>query len=205
MLKTYVMIILNIIVGPIMILLGTIGPGGFGPWLRGIMAHLIVYPTVGFLFVLAFVFLRGALDPRIDGYFADFIMPFNVNQIVNPESPTWDPPLTVGTGSQDFLWLGVSFVIIMIIPQVANIIRGMMSGRPFPMGTAIGEAIGGPVGSAWGFGPAREIRQQAGNVALLRGMDWLEQRGVLPQASKETKGIYSAIKGGIIRKGGYGE
>ena len=188
LLRTYVMILLNIIVGPILILLGTLGPGGFGAWLRGIAAHLAVYPTVGFMFVLAFVFLRGALDPRIPGFFVDFIMPFDVNPIVGSGGPSWDPPLTLGAGSQDVLWLGVSFVTILIIPQVANIIRGMIQRRPFDYGTAIGQALGqvagAPIGVARGTGAsyaggraealaksARAGTPEARKVAVWRGIE----------------------------------
>lgn len=202
MLKTYVMIILNIIVGPIMILLGTVGPGGFGPWLRGIMAHLAVYPTVGFLFVLAFVFLRGALDPRIDGFFADFVMPFNVNQIVSPAGASWDPPLTVGTGSQDFLWLGVSFVIIMIIPQVANVIRGIIQQRPFAMGTAIGEAIGMPFGFALGSGPVRELREQASALGAYKAVQSIDRH--VPESWRLKGSLWRAYKDRVERRGGFG-
>jgi len=145
MLKTYVMILLQIIMGPILILLGTIGPGGFGSWLRGILAHLAVYPTVAFMFVLAFVFLRGAYPSGLPAPLESVLnslFTFDITSTVGGSTP-WNAPFTIGdVASQEIIWLFVSLAVILLIPNIANIIQGMLSRRPFSMGTAIGEALG---------------------------------------------------------------
>ena len=52
----------------------------------------------------------------------------------------------------------------MLIPNIANIVKGMIERRPFAAGTAIGQAVGAPGTSLYraasGFGPIRAIRQE---------------------------------------------
>lgn len=148
LLKTYVLILIQIIIGPFSILLGTISPGfGFGSWLRQILAHLAVYPTVGLMFVLCFVFLSGAFSnlpewtPEIVETILTSFMPFNI-RLGFLGSSTWNPPLTWSQGTLGLLWVGASFVVFTLIPKVADIIKGMIEGKPFGYGTAIGEAVG---------------------------------------------------------------
>jgi hypothetical protein len=153
LLKTYAMIILQIILAPIQILLGAIAPagGGFSGWLRSIAANLAVYPTVGFMFLLAFIFLRAVFDSativgvpigKLPGFdwVVTHLMPFNINGGLI-EQGTWDPPLTWGAGASGILYLSISFVIITLIPKTADIIKSMIEKKPFNYGTAIGEAV----------------------------------------------------------------
>ena len=152
LLKTYIQILLLIIVAPFQILLGAIVPGtGFGSWLRSMAANLTVYPLVGILFILAFVFLRAGLP---EGNLIDGIMPFDIEGGFLSGEP-WDPPLTMGTGgaAPRFLWIIVSFGVIVLIPKVNDIIQSLIQGKPFPYGTAIGETFA-PVGR---YGPAAGI------------------------------------------------
>jgi len=142
MLKTYVNILLQIIAAPLIILVGAVGQfGGFGSWLKNMAANLAVYPTVAFLFVFAFVFLRGAFsnagpfDPIIDKLFI-FDIPDSLS------ASTWQAPFTLMEGSAQLIWLFVSLAVILLIPKVADIIKGIVSGRPFAYGTAIGAALG---------------------------------------------------------------
>ncbi|KKU12186.1 MAG: hypothetical protein UX19_C0005G0018 [Candidatus Woesebacteria bacterium GW2011_GWA1_45_8] len=148
LLKTFVNILLLIVFGPIQLLLGAVYIGGFGPWIRGLVSNLVVYPTVGFMSVLAFVFLRGAFwdwegVPPIGAVLTpvlDTFMPFGAAQIFSGGS--WNPPLTFAANQTELLWLGASLVTILLIPNIANIIKGFVERRPFAYGTAIGEAFG---------------------------------------------------------------
>ncbi len=147
LLTTYVSILLQILLAPFQILLGTITPGGgFGAWLRNMLANLAVYPLVATMFLLAFIFLGGAFSALPDWQpLIDFItkaMPFNISPAFLGDTNFWDPPLTFGSGAGGLLWLGASFVIILLIPSAANMIKAVISGQPFAFGTAIGQAIG---------------------------------------------------------------
>lgn len=174
LLVTFVNILIQIALGPIQILLGTVSPlGGFGNWLKSLAANLAVYPTVGFLFVISFFFLAQAyassLVPGGIGIVNSLIInnfPFRINSTFLSTGSTWSPPMTVGANGLAILWLGASFVILTLIPKTADIIKGLISGKPFAYGTAIGEAMGpakavGLYGAAEGMNRAEAIGRGA--------------------------------------------
>ena len=172
LLKTFGMVLLLIISAPIQLLLGVFSPGAFSNWLKNLAGNLAVYPTVGLLFLLSFLFLRAvfsadfALGGGLDdiGWASDIVtrlFPFDLKPDVLGRETTWNPPLTLGENSPGLLYLGVSFVLIVMIPRTADIIKGFISGKPFPMGTAIGEAIatgGTALSTGIGLGQARAER-----------------------------------------------
>ena len=174
LLKTYIQITLLIIAAPFQILLGAIVPGtGFSSWISSMAANLMVYPLTGILFVLAFVFLRAGLP---EGDLIDKLMPFDLEGGFLSGSP-WDPPLTFGTGggSIRFLWVIVSFGIIVLIPKINDIIQSLIQRKPFPYGAAIGEA----------FGPAKYGAMAYG----YRVAGALKEEGVLPPELRRVQGI----------------
>ncbi len=158
LLKTYLNIILGIIFAPIQIAVGVVFPGGgFGPWLRSMVANLAVYPIVAVLIILAFIFLAGAAGPYISEWLnvtgiarevvfgRDSYFPFRFNPVLL-SGQAWDPPLTVGTGSlQPLLFLGISFVLMTLIPKIGEMIKSLIEGKPFAYGTAIGETFKAPL------------------------------------------------------------
>jgi len=183
LLKTYVNILLKIIFGPIQILMGAVtSSGGFGAWLKAIAADLSVFPVVSFLFFIAFFFLAqsfknmGTLPgsvPVISGLnLADLIInsfPFKINPDFLSSTASWTPPMTVGANGLQLLWLGASFAILVLIPKTADIINGLISGKPFAYGTAIGEAVGvaGTVGV--GMANRESAAQQAAYAKAMKG------------------------------------
>lgn len=61
--RTFVSIIFLVIFAPIQIALGIITPNfGFSGWLKNLIAKLAVFPTVGVLAVISFVFLGGGYN-----------------------------------------------------------------------------------------------------------------------------------------------
>ena len=143
LLKSYATILIQIALGPIQILLGTITPfGGFGAWLKGLAGNLAIYPVVGFMYVLAFFFLAQAFPitfpPPVLLFFK---FPFGINLETLANQSTWSPPLTAGGDFLGLLWIGASVAIMSLIPKTAEIIQSTISGKPFAFGTAIGEAI----------------------------------------------------------------
>jgi hypothetical protein len=167
LLKTYVNILLLIIAAPLQIGIGIFSTSsGFGSWLRGLAANLAVYPVVGALFMVALVFLKGAFvlaKPDVASAIG-----------INGEafaSGVWNPPLTLGATAAGggLLWLVASLVVILIIPKTADIIKGMIEGKPFGFGTAIGEAMAPAVGAGklvglYGAGKAVEIGEKTSHA-----------------------------------------
>ncbi len=76
----------------------------------------------------------------------NLFFPFGVQQTLG--GSTWTPPLTVGSTQTELLWLIMSLAVLLLIPNVSNIIRGMIEKRPFQYGTAIGAALGAGAGVA---------------------------------------------------------
>lgn len=153
MIKNFIGIFFDIILGPLQILFGIVlNNTGFSQWLRGLFAKLAVYPTVAMMFFFAFFFLRQALP--VDWGIVNDVFPFDVTY-QSGGANNWKPPFTFGvsnnavTGGIDILFVVMSFVIITMIPKTVEIITGVLSGKPFAYGSAIGEAMG-PINMARG-------------------------------------------------------
>jgi hypothetical protein len=188
LIKAFVNILLLIIVAPIQILLGVFGFGGFGIWLRSMVANLAVFPAVGVMFFVAYLFLAGGfpntLDPWLRDIFTQF-MPLNVNTGILV-GQGWVPPLTWGTADMDLLWVAVSIVIISLIPKTADMIKSMIQGRPFAYGTAIGEAaaLGVPfVGATAGAVKEGNWPWPLSTPLVQRRIPWIQKQAI-PAASK---------------------
>ena len=178
LLKTYTSILLQIIIGPLQILIGTISPnsGGFSKWLKSLAANLAVYPTMGFMFFLSFLFLRGALDNVtllgiIKINLPENFFPFQIKGDLLGGN-AWSPPLTAGEKAVSLLYVFVSFTIITLIPKTADIIKGMIEGKPLAYGTAIGEAVFGP------FVTAGQVSKTAKEIAAGIGLSGGTEKGI---------------------------
>ena len=192
LIKTVVAIFLLVIFGPVYILGGVVFPSfGFGSWIKQLASNLAVYPVAGAMFILSYMFL-------VLGSFLVFLDLFNIdtcdpglnplthllNQIFNAlgfnacvSGNVWQPPLTLngapGGTATGLIFCFVSLSILFLIPKTADIIKGLISGRPYAYGTAIGEAFGpAAMGAAagWGYisgGPAAKLRAvQEGRITL---------------------------------------
>lgn len=200
LIKTTVSIYLLVMAAPFYILGGAISPtAGFTSWFKNLASHLAIYPMTGAMFILSYLFLAyGALSAL-----AGIGPVINIlNQIFNflgfdliISGNAWEPPLTMnspaaaaGGNSIGIIFCFISLSVLMMIPKLADIIKGLISGRPYAYGTAIGEAIGPlATGAAigWGFasgGPSALLERwkNAGPNAkidprLLRGVQRLEK------------------------------
>lgn len=160
LLKAFVNIILLTIFAPIQIGLGTIIPSlGFGQWLRSYVSNLAVFVVTGALFLFSFLFIIEAIiigftGPSVpQGLAVTILKP--ILGVINPILPNiigasaWPPLLNTGSSQWiALLFLGVSFVLFTLVPKANEIIQGLLSGKPFAYGSAIGEAFGG-VGLAY--------------------------------------------------------
>lgn len=169
LLKNFVMIIMSIAFAPFQILIGALGSGGFGPWAKNLAGLLAVYPVTAFMFVLSFVFLRGATSSLLTDFLSDLelagftlsdVWPFDVANVL-AGSNNWVPPMTANAGDLNMAWLGVSLAILALIPKTAEMIKGFMTGRPLAYGSAIGEnlAVGGALG--WGAAQYASTKQKS--------------------------------------------
>lgn len=166
LLKAFVNILLLTIFAPVQIAAGTIIPAlGFGQWLRSFVSNLAVFVVVGALFLFSFLFMIpgivigfktvaglavALLTPLLGGFAISSVLS---NFVANP---SWPPLLGGGSDAMvGILFFGVSFVLFTLTPKAAEIIQGLMSGKPFAYGSAIGEAFGG-VGAAYGMSGAKD-------------------------------------------------
>lgn len=106
LLKNYIMLLLDIILGPFMIMLGLI-PGssyGFGKWLRGVIAQLAVFPAAAVLLVMASVI---ASDPAVN----------------TPGSGVFIPPLIGNPNIADNMGAIIAFGFIIVTPNLLDMLR----------------------------------------------------------------------------------
>lgn len=189
--KAFVNIILLTIFGPLQIVIGTFLPSfGFGQWIKSYISNLSVFVVTGVLWFLAIIFLAQGVYIGLRDIAGD-IVSILLNPLFGPviggislgidlakDYSSWPPLLGMGSAQGvGLLFLGVSFVLFTLIPKSTEIIQGLLSGRPFAYGTAIGEAFG-PVSAAYGLtlGPRVE--------AFRRGYG---QKGVEDDVAKLTE------------------
>lgn len=192
LLKAYVAIILLTIFAPFQLVIGAVVPGlGFSRWLKSFISNLAVFVVTGFFFLLAFGFLTIAVELALKGVLGgigDNLAKFVFGAVLFPSGAPSDagwPPL-LGFGGETataLLFLGVSLVIFFLIPKVADVLKGLISGRPFAYGSAIGEAFGpaaylGRAGAPTGAARGAEILQASKLGTALR----LGAREATPQA-----------------------
>jgi hypothetical protein len=158
-LKTFINIMFSIILAPLQILAGTVISGsGFGSWLRRMLGNLLIYPVVGFMLFFACYLLRQAMTGGLNGNGTgdwQFTFSPSVGQFTN----IWRSPfLGVQTGglfSTKILFLAISFVIISMIPQAAELIKSIMQGKEFGA-SGIGRAADKVTGYGKSLGGAAE-------------------------------------------------
>ncbi len=153
LLLTLIRILLLTVGAPIIILLGVVpGTGGFGGWVRSLLANVAVYPMVIILVMMSHFFFwkmfaiplgigKGVLDSFDTYNFSDGGgLVFSGNVTV--------PGLTGSVGIIGFL---LSFGVLAIIPQAGNLMRSLVQGQAFsptfglptPLGFALGTILGG--------------------------------------------------------------
>lgn len=155
-LRAYATIVLLVIFAPIQIALGTVIPNlGFRVWLRTLLANLAVFPTIGILFLLAFTFLGGAyssiqsislevFNVNLANDMANLMSALTIPAIQPDLFPTqnWPVPLSGGARILPIIWLGISFVLVSIVPRTADLVRSLIQGQPFNFGAAMADITG---------------------------------------------------------------
>lgn len=185
MFKNFVSAILLIIASPIMILLGIFPAfGGFGSWLKTLVSHLAVFPTIIIMMFLAHFFFWSSLGTDvISNVFRAIptLNPYGISLGASGGGAINLPGFPFGTGAT-FGFI-VSASILFLVPSIGNIIQSTISGRPFAYGTAIGEALAIP-GATVGFGT--KLVAGAGEwVQSARTRGWFAGKGKAPPSGSK--------------------
>lgn len=212
LLKAFTSVLLLTIVAPFQIAAGIFIPGvGFGAWVRNFLGNLAVFPLVGLLITLAFIFLLQAASQTTAELIPDVVQGFfNLPPDPVAIADGWPPLLGsggVGGRVMGLVMIGVSIAILFLVPKSADIIKGLIQGRPFAYGTAIGSAIG-PATWAWGIGPTREVREQASALGAYRAADlaipqsWRRYEGI--GSERRAANVWARLIERLEKRGGYG-
>jgi len=174
LIKTLISIYLSIITAPLQILAGALVPSmGFGTWFKKLMADILVFPVVGLLFWFAWATLMSAYS----------LVGVDIGHFFDPNLVgAWTPGIigaSVGDGGMSgMIFLAISFGMIVLIPKVPDMLKGLLLGEKFSFGMAMGEATGA-LKTGWGMtgGPSfdalrryRSAQTTAGIATKLKGM-----------------------------------
>ncbi len=173
LIKAFAQVLLLTIAAPFQIAIGAIIPGmGFSSWLKSMAANLAIFPVTGLFLILSFVFLMISTQYSIPAGFSFewwkllYLFP-GVGGLANSirSNTGWPPLLGSSEAMLGLIFAGASVMVLTLIPKVAEIIKGAISGRPFAYGSAIGEAMAIPkmVGQGalgYGFGKYEELRMK---------------------------------------------
>ncbi len=157
LLKSYIYLFIYTIMGPIWIVMGII-PGisgyGFRDWLNHLLFAVSVYPVTVLLIVVSLVIMT---DPAIR----------NATSTGN----VFVPPLIANPAIGNNLGFMLGLAVLLIIPEVVNMMRGAFKSPPSKYTAAIfgGAAVGlaaatKPVSAGWGALNERD------NTGMARGM-----------------------------------
>lgn len=160
--KAFAMVMFLTVILPLQITLGVVVPGiGFSSWLKQFIANLTVFPIVGTLFLIAFVFMTYARRIVEQNF---------ISSVTNPGanfSAGWPPLLGSSPALVALCFLFASFFIISLVPKSAEVASGLISGK-FQFGNAIGEAlkpVSAPIGGIYG-GATKELSRIGGTSAI---------------------------------------
>lgn len=126
LLQAYVSILLDVVFAPF-IIAGGLFPGsplGFGAWLRGILSSLSVFPVTIAMFLLARIFMDA----------------FGTQPV--PGSSPFVPPLIGNPNEHKAIGSLIALGIILLTPQVLNMMRDLLKTPQFKYMGAVGQAIG---------------------------------------------------------------
>lgn len=124
LIKAYIFILLDVIFAPFWIMLGILpfGSGGFGPWIRSLVANLAAFPVVLTLFMIG----------------------KSIQENVKPNAGNFMPPLVGNLGNDSTAAVGsiIGLGLILIMPEAVNITKAALKAPEMKLATAAGRAIG---------------------------------------------------------------
>jgi len=197
MLRTYINLILLIIIGPWQIMLGLLpGNGGFGAWLRNLIAQASVFVVVPLMFLLSITLLpnvQSQINPLLS-WLVNLVANWGLSQAsigitgVDPVAlaglPMPEFPLFGAQGA--FFRYALVFGILAIIPKTAEMIRDALKIPAFKYGSAFGEATYGPIVQGGNIAQFTSKSLQAirpANTGLAGGVPATPQVGNAPRVT----------------------
>lgn len=213
LLRAFVNIVLLTVLAPIQFALGAISSSlSFSSWVRNMVANLAVFPVVGLLFSLSFMFLASVIlmyfpdEPYSQVYAMSSVLIGSSSSAPNTQG--W-PPIISLPGLSDqrpWIYLLMSIGIFFLIPKAADIIKSMLEGKPFGFGSAIGEAAMGAAGIA-GLPIQQRLgqRQARENARLetdIRGYESVGDYGNAEIAREELarRQLNSQLRGSVFKQ-----
>lgn len=182
LIKAYITIIFQTVIGPIVILLGAIPGNGdaFTGWAKTILANVLIFPAVFSAFFFA-AYIKGTAGDEVFGLVKDTTNSFkNISTV----------PLLGGlTG--EFIRLILTYGILLVIPTIPGELKKAMKVQDGVWGPA---AVGGAVA---GYGVGKNL--------ITRPLSpWIKQAQALKEAQLkysvvDTNGKPTTIRSGITR------
>lgn len=123
LLKAYIFILLDIVLAPFWIVLGLFpgSPISFSAWLKDIIANLSVFPVTIGMFLLGTAFRLAIKDSTV---------------------PTFVPPMVGSSTNIEVLASLIGLGIILMTPQVLNMMKDAIKAPQLKYTAAIGQAVG---------------------------------------------------------------
>jgi hypothetical protein len=216
--KAYCQIIIGIVTAPLQILVGMLpGSGSVTGWLKNLITNALVFPATIFMLCLGSYLILSSISQYYMKFLpnANFLSVFfnwlGIGLVAQAASVGWaqytnpiDYYQTVSVIFMSFAGLGV----IMLAPNVADLIQSYVTAKAFDYGRALGEATG-PVGDykkSWDRAgeknrdeKVQEMRYGkkalSGDVVAARGQ--IEERlraGGQPAAPSDVKDDYKRLQ-----------
>ncbi len=156
LLKSYVFILINTVMAPFWIAGGLI-PGStinFGAWIRDLLANLAAFPAT----------LAMLLFGKI------FIDSFGTS----PSPDNFAPPFIGNPGNQSAFGALIGVGIILLTPQVVNLVRQMIKAPEMKITTSVGQSIAGGAGTI------------GGTIRTTAGAGFVAAKGTMPPQGGES-------------------
>lgn len=154
LLYAYVRILTGIVFGPLQIMLGVLpNQDSFLAWFKNLLSNIAIFPAVVGMFLLADVILEAT---KKSGF-------------------VWAPPFIQVRSPGAFIGSLIAYGIFLMIPKVSEIVKAAFEHKPFPYGTAIGEAmrpISRPLGYTWGLTKEVGGKVTIGYLGSALGYGW---------------------------------
>lgn len=165
MVKSYIYLLIQVIIGPWIILLGLIPVGSFrggmGKWLTDLLSNALVFLVVPLMIILSLLILaptqgewfaqvlQWIQDRMTGGIFTNGVDPgINGIDISNlPALPLFGASGAIGATVFRFI---LGFGVLAVIPSVAKTLQEALKASKMGYESAIGEALGAPM-AAWGM------------------------------------------------------
>jgi hypothetical protein len=196
MMKTYIMMILQIVIAPWQIMLGILpGQSGFSGWLRSYIANASVFVVIPLMFLMNMI-LWATQSGGFSDIVAAMIQFFNwaftgsslaTNNLFQPGAYNF-PELPLFGAHGTLFHLGSGYAILALMPKIAEMVRDALKIPAFKYGSAFGEALGTPLGLAASASSGAAAKFKSGGF-VNTAAGWEGIAGSLREASQKVKGL----------------